>query len=36
MGKIRGALTHDSALTRQRNALLVSYEESVRVVMWLA
>ena len=34
--KIRGSFTHDSALTRQCNALLVSYKESVRVVMRLA
>ena len=33
MGKIRGGLTHDSALTRQCNALLVSYKESDRVVV---
>ena len=34
--KVRGGLTHDSALTRQCNALLVPHEESGRVVMRLA
>ena len=34
--KIRGGLTHDVALTRQCNALLVSYKESDRVELWLA
>ena len=33
--KIRGGLTRDSALTKQCNTLLVSHEESDRVVMWL-
>lgn len=35
--KTRGGLTHNFALTRQCNGiLLVSYEESDRAVMWLA
>ena len=36
LDKIRGILTRDFASTRQCNSLLVSYEESDRMVMWLA